>query len=150
MKAVAIFSAAALFCCLAKASADEVILHSGDRLTGQIFERNEQSLVLQHPALGQLTIPADQVKSASVDVEPAPAEESLVESPPPAEPDSSTLTPRFFQNWDSQLEMGLAGASGNSKYTNFRVGLLAQREDDFSKWKFDTASPDISAPATTS
>lgn len=47
--------------------ADQVTLSNGDTLRGEILERDDAKLVLGHPVLGRLTLPAERVTAAIED-----------------------------------------------------------------------------------
>ncbi len=126
------------------ALADTVELQTGDRLHGQIVEQNDSHLVLQHPVLGPLNLPAEQIKSVKVEEdEPqaqqnAPAEASAEQAkadsphasePPEAQAFGQRLSSRIFPGWDKHFELGLTGTDGNTQTSNVRVGFSALRED---------------------
>lgn len=47
------------------APADEIRLRNGDVLDGAILDRSDEQIILEHPDLGRLTIPADAIDSVS-------------------------------------------------------------------------------------
>ena len=100
----------------ATAAAHDVVLVTGDVLHGEVAQHTTQQLVLDHPVLGKLIIPADKIKR----VTPAVA----ITPPSP---------------WTRQLEAGVSGASGNATTSNSRVALVAVRQTDRSKLTLDAS-----------
>ncbi len=49
------------------AQADEVKLTTGETLEGTVVEQNETDVVLQHPILGELTVPRNNVANVTID-----------------------------------------------------------------------------------
>lgn len=72
------------------ASGDVVVLTSGDVLRGEVMGRGDESLTLEHPVLGTLTIPVQKVESFSIsDTEPTETESAGdASAAPPAEASS--------------------------------------------------------------
>jgi len=115
-----------------------VTLISGDVLTGVLISRVGGSVVLQHPTLGEVTLPQANVRgiqslaewnaeqeaaNAEVGAEAAadaPVEEVVEEDsgPPP---------------WDIRLELGINGSSGNTDNQNIRFATMATRETEIGK-----------------
>ena len=62
-----------LFCLMIPSSAlaDEVRLRDGDVLAGTVLHSSDEQIILDHPGLGRLTIPAQAVDSFSVAAAPA-------------------------------------------------------------------------------
>lgn len=110
MKRIAIGAAAVLLAATAAFADDEVVLQSGETLKGRILERTDFEVVLDHPVLGRVTIPAGRVKSAVREGEKPPP-------PPPAEP-----------RWKSKLEAGITGAEGNTDTLSATVGAVSDLE----------------------
>ncbi len=44
----------------------------------------------------------------------------------------------WFKDWDSSIEVGLRGSSGQSVNANFRAAFNSQYEDAFHRWKFNS------------
>ena len=51
----------ALFLLVSRAAADEVKLTTSDVLHGTVVEQTDEHVVLEHPVLGSLSIPRDQI-----------------------------------------------------------------------------------------
>lgn len=127
--------------CTAIAFADEVKLSNGDVLTGTIVETTDAGVVLDHPALGKITIPKEQLATppaapeAPADQPPAPA----VPETPPAPPEQTSAIKVFFAGWNGKLEIGFSGSDGDSDTFNLRLAGELKRENDETRLKLDTA-----------
>ncbi len=136
--------------------AERVELATGEVLIAPVVEQDGKNVVLQHPLLGRLVVPVNQIKAMLADdavavsvvvagqAAPAP-KATAVEQPPAAPIEPATQTPvapapaGFFDNWKPKLELGLNGTQGNSETTNFRFGFGATKETDEDRWEFATA-----------
>lgn len=143
-------------CGLDAAHAATVTLITGEALEATITARDEGSLTVDHPVLGALTIPmsgvtairemnADAVADGSETVRAA--EEDLAEIGPPkatapagqalaVEEGSPSFWAALMPGFDSQFEIGISGAEGNTETADIRVGLRTNREDEKSRMKF--------------
>ena len=90
--------------------AAEVRLESGDVLVGEIVSESDQSIVLDHPLLGRITIPA-----------------SEVEKPPP---NPAVFGGGFLEGWTRSLSAGMSGASGSSKNFAADAQLALERDNE--------------------
>ncbi len=142
-------------------NADTVELVNGDQLHGTVVEQTPQQIVLEHPVLGRIKLPADQVNA--VVVAPDEAETPATETPKPtdapqpgqnksASASISTSNPgqadagkqndlphRLLPGWDKHFELGFTGSDGNSQTFNLNSRFTASREDEQDRWKFDAA-----------
>lgn len=82
--------------------ADDVKLVTGETLKGTVVSRDASGIVLDHPVLGRITIPNDQVAP------PAP--------PPPA--------------WKFRVEVGASGSSGNTDQSDLHAAIAAVNDTD--------------------
>lgn len=114
-----------------------VTLISGDVLTGVLISRVGGAVVLQHPTLGEITLPqanvegiqslaewnaeqeAANAEGAAEAAADAPVEEVIEDAGPPP--------------WDIRLELGINGSSGNTDNQNIRFATLATRETERGK-----------------
>jgi putative salt-induced outer membrane protein YdiY len=105
---------------------DVVTLESGDKLTGRVLSRTEAELVLEHPVLGKLTIPAARVKQATN----AAGEPFAVAppAPPPAPPEPE---------WKISGEVGVNGTEGNVDNQDLRAAVEALYESPHHRWRFN-------------
>lgn len=129
--------------------ADSVELISGDLLHGTVVEQSGQVVILEHPILGRIELPADQVQAVvispdRVDTAPATAApdgqvpgEQAAEDPPatlsPALPGvdwNETLREKLLPGFDKRFELGFNGSDGNSQTFNLNSAFLATKEDD--------------------
>ena len=125
------------------AQADTVTLTTGETLTGQVTGQSEQTVTLEHPVLGTMTIPAAGVANVAVEDDEAtppptpPAPVAAAESEPPAATETPVLDLEEVSEWDQQLEVGLNGAEGNTQKLDFRIIYRAARErEDVSRTRF--------------
>jgi hypothetical protein len=91
------------------AFADTVKLTSGDKLEGTIIEKNDEGVVLDHPVLGRLTIPAADIKP-----------------PDPITP--GLFGTSFLRGFDKALAAGFSGSSGKSRDMSMNVDFSLKRE----------------------
>jgi putative salt-induced outer membrane protein YdiY len=105
------------------ASAAEIQLDSGDRLTGSIVSETPESLVLDHPSLGRLEIAMARI--ASIDGGENAAREladialaQLAEAEEEASP------------WKTSVRFGLAATFGNTDEQTATAGVDSKRETD--------------------
>lgn len=116
-------------------NADTVELVTGDILHGTVAEQTEASVVIEHPVLGRVELPADQVKAVSLasddteqDAADLPAEPAaaVAEAAPAPHP----LSKRLLPGWDKHFELGFTGTDGNTQTLNISVGFAALQETD--------------------
>lgn len=130
------------------ASADVLTLQTGDTLRGTIVSQSEESVVINHPDLGELTIPRDRIASVLIteDVEAVPAadgESAEGAAPAPAAPTTAPAVDplteaeqndflQTLSDWNVSLELGFTGSAGNSETLNFYFrGTAGQETDDY-------------------
>jgi putative salt-induced outer membrane protein YdiY len=111
----------------AAARAEEVVLTTGEVLKGKVAERTDATVVLEHPVLGRLEIPASGVKEVRPDTPP----------PPPAPKPPVPRAERAPDSWKFQIEAGLNGTSGNTHTQDLHAGFLGKQEEPESAWKAD-------------
>lgn len=138
--------------------ADTVTLTNGDALSGQIVERTDAQVVLDHAVLGRLTLPAGQVASVTSEQEAPPAVAAQVtgrsagatETPPtpaaeqpagtvapaaaavaqePAPPPPGWFGTSLFRGWKTTLAAGFSGAAGNSVNQSVNAQFKMTYED---------------------
>jgi putative salt-induced outer membrane protein YdiY len=100
---------------------DEVTLKSGDVLKGRVVEKSDLEVVLEHPNLGKITLPAGQVKSVTTEAD------RIAKAKKEAEP-----------KWTSRIEAGLSGAEGNTDNLNFIAGLASDYRLPRGLWHFES------------
>lgn len=139
-------------CIAARLGADIVQLSTGEVLRGDIVEQTDATYVLDHPVLGRLTIPRDQV--AKLEVQPkeaAPAEEgeqpadvplpkrARYEAKPPPPPKVPPSYDSILEGWKSTLSLSFSGSSGNTDRSDLRFGFDTKRETLSSRAFFKSA-----------
>ncbi len=113
----------------ASASADEVVLKSGDTLTGEIVSSNEESVVLDHPTLGQITI-----SQADIVQDPVATSEGEKAAQQAAEDFANWVDSWFFPGWEKSVAAGFSGTDGNSDTFSFYASVATGYEDDTDRW----------------
>lgn len=115
------------------ALADTVEMVAGDLLHGTVLEQSDQAVIVEHPVLGQVTVPKDQVKAVLITSEGG--EEVLVtEAPEEPAPAPSALSQKLLPGWDKSFELGFSGSEGNSQTFNIHSVFDATDEDDHHRW----------------
>jgi putative salt-induced outer membrane protein YdiY len=106
--------------------AQPLTLNNGDRLSGKVVEENAQQIVLDHPVLGRLVIERDKIAALATTeaTESSPANPA----PPIKQRNSTSPTPAVSTTVSQRIELGLSGASGNSRNSDLRLGY--QRRSD--------------------
>ncbi|WP_430009607.1 DUF481 domain-containing protein [Methylophaga lonarensis] len=131
-----------------------LILSNGDQLKGYLESRTEQSVVITHELLGQLTIANNKISQIRTDfeglaqrtpvIEPVPLidepPESIAEAETEAEvvAEALTMTPEdngfmgtgWLVGWDRRLDAGLAGSAGKSKNNKLNVAFIAELNNE--------------------
>ncbi|MGD2118936.1 MAG: DUF481 domain-containing protein [Chromatiales bacterium] len=114
------------------AKVDEVVLHNGDVLHGEILKLSDTHLILQHPVLGKLKLErgniASHKKGGQVETEVAKATEHKPEKPQ-AKPDAS---------WKKSIAVGFSGAQGNSENNNLHVDFTSDYRTREQRHRFTT------------
>ncbi len=106
----------------AAAVADSVELESGDTLNGTIVETRDDAVVLEHPTLGRIEIPTDQVKPPEPPVPPRPG---LFGTP-------------ILEGWKRSLALGVAGSQGKSNDATINVRLKVDQSDERARRSFNS------------
>jgi putative salt-induced outer membrane protein YdiY len=119
---VSALASALLAAAAAAAYADEVVLETGERLQGTVLSRTEAEVVLDHPILGKLTIPAGKVVEAKT-----PKGEAVPVAPPPPPPPTE---------WKYSGEVGVNGTEGNVDNQDLRAAVQALYEGKEHRWRF--------------
>jgi putative salt-induced outer membrane protein YdiY len=98
--------------------ADTLILANGDRLTGEIVAWGVDTVVIEHPQLGEVELALEQLRLDTGDP-----------------PNHGLLGTDFLRGWTRSLSVGANGKSGNTENENLNVGLDMDYTDDFKRWK---------------
>lgn len=106
---------------LSHAAPVTLILTNGDRLQGDLLERNQESLTIKHQLLGEMVINTNTVSEIKTDydalAQQTPTDETPIIEPADlaeAEPeDNGLLGTGWLTNWERRFDLGLAGSRGN-------------------------------------
>jgi putative salt-induced outer membrane protein YdiY len=140
-----------------------VHLRTGDVLIGPIVEKDEHQIVLDHPVMGRVAIPMEQVQTMedmgggeppaaahepesvqAATPESAPQPTPPAEAPAPAaavpteaeEPEKSWFR-KFLDEWQIQLSFGFNMREHNHEYFDLNAGIMARHESPRDRWKID-------------
>lgn len=91
------------------AAAEKIKLENGDTIDVTIVSESEDSLVVQHPQLGEFTVPRSALK-------------------PPDPPEPGLFGTDFMKGWKRSAGFGFGGASGNSNDASINASLAFSRE----------------------
>ncbi|MEM6333537.1 MAG: DUF481 domain-containing protein [Planctomycetota bacterium] len=142
-----------------------VRLTNGDTLRGELVARTDAGVEINHPYLGTITIPADQIANsaelpAALDpaspeaadvtvttentVAPAPAVTPEALAPPAPEEEIEEVKPGIFgtdllTGWDRTFSLGLYGSEGNTQELDVTAQVDAAYEDDLHRWLFNAS-----------
>ena len=139
----------------APAKGEQVTLSTGETLVGKVIERTTLELILEHPVLGRLTIPAAHVAAAHTGsgvpegeqteggetqtVAVAPSPQAVETAPQPALKPADRGEPvPLFTDWDLRLETGLSGSDGNSETSSFRLGFNGKKKNEQERWLLES------------
>lgn len=135
----AVFSALMLI--EGNASGEQIVLSTGEQLSAPITERSNESITIEHPILGVLTISLSSVAS----IDGVPVGEALEALPDqevtPSTPTEAKAAPVVESlpepEWDSKLEIGFTGNAGNTQTANFRIAFTTVRETETNIFNYD-------------
>lgn len=135
MSSVRLALAAASVAVAGLVSAENIKLSSGEVLNVTVTEQTETTIKFTHPVLGEMTLPKSSVTLldpvatvAAVEEQVKTAKAAVPPPPPPA---------TFRDGWKGSVEVGLAGAEGNSENFNLRAGAGASRIAELMETRFD-------------
>lgn len=103
----------ALTVCADPASAEEIFLTNGDRISGEVVEATDLQVTVRTEAMGVVTLDRAFIQEAPS----APAEHEVPEPPPPpAEPAPSAETPfvKIEKPWTGSVSGGVNAREGNT------------------------------------
>lgn len=99
------------------ARADTVELKSGEKLEGTVLEKTDEQIVMEHPVLGRIIIPASELK-------------------PEEEIEPGLFGTKVLEGWSKALSAGFSGSSGKSKETSINADLNLNRETERNRMQF--------------
>ena len=91
-----------------------VELSNGDVVTGEVIERSDEKIVLQHPVLGRLEIPVEEVTPRSLHV--------------------GLFGTRFLEGWDKEINVGFSGSEGDTDESDLLIGSDLDYADKRKRW----------------
>jgi len=103
----------------------KVELANGDVLTGELLESNAESLVIQHPELGDLVVP----RSSLVDPD---AEALALAVLMPDGSESGVI--EVVSPWSGEAELGINGSEGNTDNQTIRANARLTRRRELDIW----------------
>lgn len=119
-------------------------LDNGDILKARVVSLAADSLTIEHPVLGSVTLPLARVSSAAPGPSAAQVEaaadkvkkeaEAAAAVPPPIQEEAKLS---FFQGWKSSVQAGINGADGNTENLSARIGFATARLTDEMESRFD-------------
>ncbi len=115
---------------LAAPPTDLIELDSGETLLATVVEQNDDVVVIDHPVLGRLTLPAATVKS----IRSVPAGTA----PPPPAPAAAAVSPPP-PRWESSFDIGFTGSAGNTQNTDLRLALNTAYKDPTQSYLVDAS-----------
>ncbi len=101
----------------AAAPEERIELETGEVIIGQVIERTEEVVVIEHPVFGRLTLPVDRIKPKK-----------------PANP--GLFGTGFLEGWTRSISLGFNGKQGSSVSSNITAGLNGSYSDPTTGWRF--------------
>lgn len=102
---------------VAHADTEVIELNSGEKIEGEVVERTNEKVVLEHATFGRLEIPVDQIK----------VEKEL----------QGLLGTSFFKGWHKNVSVGVTGSQGKSKEANVNINMNLKNKTDTSRDQFE-------------
>lgn len=128
------------------AHAETIQLKGGDVINASLTAQDDNSVTIDHPSLGEMTISRDKIEAVYADADAMAASLAEKDAAQKAQAlqaertaDEGLLGTGLFQGWNRQLELGLNGAEGNSQNLNFRAAFKTDYEDDEDRWLYSMA-----------
>ena len=118
MRHIALFALIAIVVLAARPAWCETMtveLKNGDVVRGEVLERTDEKIVLQHPVLGRLEIPMDQVTARSLH--------------------AGIWGTSFLAGWDKEVTVGFSGSEGDTDEADLLVGGDLDYEDKRKRWQ---------------
>lgn len=135
---------ALLLAATVSASAETIKLKDGDVINAPITAKDDASITINHPSLGEMKITRDKIDAIYKDADAmkaALAEAAAADKAAALEAeraaDDGLFGSGLFAGWNRRLELGLTGAEGNSQNVNIRAAFHTDYEDDEDRWIYD-------------
>ena len=120
--------------------ADELHFPNGDRISGTLVSQTADTIVFHSPVMGQLTLPAKDLRVVPSETKPVPDSVAVAAPPAPAEPtpppavaaaqpDRPPGKPNDEEKsaWKGKLELGFRSQDGRRESLNFDFRASAER-----------------------
>ena len=104
----------------ASATGETVELKNGDKLDVKVLEESDKNLVVEHPQLGKVIIPKDELK-------------------PPTPPNPGLFGTDFLLGWSRNVSAGASGSDGNSRGFSVNATMGLSRSTDTFRGNFSSA-----------
>ena len=136
-------AAAVVLLAAGPAWAEPIRLSNGDVIDGEIVARDGQTVTIEHPVLGRLTVPAAGVEAVGEGA--AQASEAVEAGEPEKVSDARAAfagqKPGLFggpvlRGYDKQFDLGLTGTSGNSDTLSFFARFDAKSDAPRTRTQF--------------
>jgi hypothetical protein len=101
--------------------ADTIELKNGDKLTGIVATQDNGDVVVTHPVLGSITVPADQIQVP----EPAPVKPGLFGT-------------SFMEGWSRSIGIAASGSNGDTSDFNIIASAKASGENEHFRHRIDS------------
>jgi len=111
-------------------------LNNGDSLDVIIKMQTQDSLIVEHTSLGELSISKGKIANIqSIDLHALAKVDTDKETETKAI-DEGLFGTGLLANWDRSIDVGFNGASGSSNNTSFRSGISTSFENKEDRWDF--------------
>jgi len=104
------------------AGGDSFELESGDVLSGDVVEERDDAIVIDHPTLGRIEIPRDQI----------------VPPEPPVPPNPGLFGTSFLEGFTRTFGVGIAGSQGKTDEATVNLRLKIDKEDEAARRMFNS------------
>jgi putative salt-induced outer membrane protein YdiY len=119
--------------------AEVIRLNNGDTLNVIIKHQTDDSLIVEHTSLGEITISKGKVanlQQINLHNIKKQASQQVAQTSDQKPVDEGLFGTGFLTAWDRSIDIGLNGASGPSNNASFRVGVNGHYEDSEDRWDF--------------
>ena len=107
-------------------------LVNGDVISGGLVEETEDSITLDSPALGEITVSREDIEDDNVNPPTPPTEFDRF-----FEDVADGIDSFLFPGWAKSFSAGLTGSEGNSETLNIYADFATGYEDETDRWDID-------------
>ena len=127
------------------ATAETIVLTNGDVINAEKVSETDSTMIIKHPAFGEVTLQKDQIKAVYADADAMKAAQVEAEALKKAQAKKEAYEndegifwgSGFLKGWNRKIRLGVNGADGNSQNVNFRASFHGDYEDTDDRWLFD-------------